>query len=68
MNRANLVWIAAIVGLVVYDITMVACNATPGDTLSEGIWSLNLQPHAVFLGMAIGVVMGHLFWNRKLPE
>ena len=62
--RANLVWLLAIGSLVAYDIAMVACNSTPGDTLSEGIWSLSLSPGSLFLGLAIGVVLGHLFWSR----
>ena len=65
MKRANLVWLLAIVGLIVYDVAMVACNNVPGDTLSEGIWSLSLDPGSFFLGLAIGVVLGHLFWQRK---
>ena len=65
MKKALIVWLVAIVGLIAYDINMVACNNVPGDTLSEAIWALSLDPLSMWIGFGIGVVMGHLFWQRR---
>jgi hypothetical protein len=63
--KTRLAWLAAICFLIAYDIAMVACNSTPGDTLSEAVWNITDHRLTFWLGLGLGVVLGHLFWQRK---
>lgn len=66
----TLIFMATIlVAIVVYDSTM-ATNGIKGDTISElAIRWAYTHPISVFcLGMAIGVVVGHLFWGQEIPK
>ena len=65
MKKARLVWVLAISLVISFDICQVACNDVPGDTLSEAVWAMNTDPLSFFLGLALGIVLGHLFWQRR---
>ena len=63
--KARWAWLIAIAFLIIYDISMVACNNVPGDTLSEFIWNIEDPRLTFWIGLGVGVVLGHLFWQRK---
>lgn len=62
--KAKWAWVGAIAGLIIYDVIM-ASNGIPGDTLSEFVWTITDHRLTFFLGFALGVVVGHLFWQKK---
>lgn len=64
LPKARTAWLIAVAGLIIYDIIM-ASNGVPGDTLSEFVWSIQDHRLTFFLGTALGVVLGHLFWQKK---
>lgn len=62
MKKTAVAWITAIVGLLIYEGYTLA-NGTPGDTLSEAVWSVIYEyPLIPFLA---GLVMGHFVWQRR---
>lgn len=56
-----------IVAVAVYD-TVVAVNGIPGDTISEITlaWGRRHPIAVLCLGMAIGIVLGHLLWSQEV--
>lgn len=56
-----LVWV--LVGLGVEGFAI--WTRTPGDTLSETIWALNVRYPLVAFG--VGLLAGHWFWQRAAP-
>ena len=46
---------------------VAATNGRPGDTISEIVWGLvRSKPFAAtLLVLAIGVLLGHLFWQQN---
>lgn len=66
----TLIFIAAtIVSIAVYD-TLVAVNRVDGDTISEITlaWAMRHPIAVMCLGMALGIVLGHLFWPQRWPK
>lgn len=61
MKKTNVAWVVAIAGLLVYEVYTLV-NKTPGDTLSEAVWSVAEHPLVPFLA---GFVCGHFFWQRR---
>lgn len=62
----TLIFIAfTVVSIAVYD-TIVAVNKEKGDTISEVTlaWAQQNPIAGVMLGIALGVVIGHLFWPQ----
>jgi len=56
-----------IVAIAVYD-TIVAINGIPGDTISEITlaWGRRHPIAVLCLGLALGIVLGHLFWPQTV--
>lgn len=56
---------AVLVAIIVYD-TFVATNGIFGDTISEVTleWAMKRPISVLALGVAIGVLLGHLFWPQ----
>lgn len=54
-----------IVAIAVYD-TLVAVNKIGGDTISEIslAWAMRHPIAVLMLGLAIGIILGHLFWPQ----
>lgn len=65
-KTTTLIFMAVVLlAIVIYD-SLVALNRIKGDTISEItlVWAMN-HPISVFcLGVALGVVFGHLFWAQ----
>lgn len=64
MRRTVAAWMVAVVGLLAYE-GYALLNGTPGDTLSEAVWRYGQHP---MLAFAVGVLVGHLFWQRRPPK
>lgn len=65
----TLIFIAiVVVAIAIYD-TVVAINRVGGDTISEIalVWASAHPIAGVMLGVALGIVLGHLFWPQVLP-
>lgn len=60
-----------LVGVVIaiYDI-WVYSEPTPGDTISEVLlgWSMTFHTVALVIGLAIGFLLGHLFWPQRRED
>lgn len=56
-----------IVSIAIYD-TLVAVNRVRGDTISEITlaWASAHPIASVMLGLAIGILLGHLFWAQTI--
>lgn len=64
MTTLRWVWLGwVLVGLAIEGFAI--WTRTPGDTLSETIWTLTV--HYPLVAFALGVLMGHFFWQRVLP-
>ena len=66
----TLLFIAFVLVLIaVYD-TLMATNSFRGDTISEITlaWSRAHPIASVCFGMALGIVLGHLFWPQYLQR
>lgn len=61
MKWAGFAWGAGVLIVLGYEAFAVV-NATPNDTLSEWMWRYGQHPMVAF---AVGVVSGHLWWQRK---
>lgn len=61
MKRTVTAWLVAITLLLAYE-GYAVLNEIPGDTLSEAVWKYGQHPMLTF---AVGVVIGHLFWQKK---
>lgn len=62
MKKTAAAWLIAIAGLLAYE-AYALFNGTPGDTLSEAVWKYGQHP---MIALAVGVVLGHLLWQRKI--
>ena len=60
-NWAPVAWLVGIGGMIVYELWSVF-NSIPGDTLSEAVWDFGQHPMIV---LAVGILMGHFFWNKR---
>ena len=58
---------ASILALIGYESYALA-NAYPGDTISEYFWYVSGKYPILpfFLGLIIGILAGHFFWQRAL--
>lgn len=63
MKKTYAAWLIAIGGLLAYEGWTVA-NNTPGDTLSEAVWSVASYP---LVPLLVGILIGHFFWQRRRP-
>jgi hypothetical protein len=61
MNRTVAAWLIAVAGLLFYE-GYALLNHTPGDTLSEAVWTYGQHPMIVFCA---GVLVGHFWWQRR---
>ena len=54
-----------VVAIAVYD-TLVAVDKIPGNTISEITlaWAMKHPISVLMLGVALGIVIGHLFWPQ----
>jgi len=64
VKKALAAWVTAGVGLLAYEVYAVV-NHTPGDTLSEAMWKYGQHP---MIGVAIGILIGHLWWQRSKKQ
>ena len=65
----TLIFMAVVlVAIAVYD-TIVAINGVPGDTISEITlaWARQHPIAVVCFGIALGILLGHLFWPQSTP-
>ncbi len=62
---ARLVLVVATAALLIYEVWSLL-NATPGDTLSQGVWSF-VDAFPVLLFVA-GFLCGHWFWPRRITR
>jgi hypothetical protein len=55
--------------IAVYD-TIMATNKVSGDTISEITirWAYGHPIAVLCFGLALGVLLGHLFWAQALPK
>lgn len=65
MTRTTKVaWLIAIAGLLAYE-TWTLFNNIPNDTLSEAVW--DVASNYPLVPFAVGILMGHWFWQRRTP-
>lgn len=66
----TLIFIAVVViSIAVYD-TIMAVNNIEGDTISEITlaWAMKHPISVLCLGMALGTVIGHIFWPQFVSK
>lgn len=61
MKKTAAAWLIAITGLLAYE-GYALVNSTPGDTLSEAVWTYGQHP---MVTLAVGILIGHWFWKRS---
>ena len=64
MRKTAMAWLIAIAALIAYEMYAVL-NAAQGDTLSEAVWKYGQHP---MLAFAVGVLVGHFWWQRKAAK
>lgn len=57
-------WIYLALGAGLYLAELYATLWRPNETISEYVWHLSPK-EAVWLGLTVGIVIGHLFWQKR---
>lgn len=60
MTSADVVWLVAVLGLVVYELFALLTKRT---TLSRAIWTADRGQYGPLLPFAVGILCGHFFWS-----
>lgn len=56
------IFLSLVLAMVIYELVALG-NTTPGDTISEIIWTASV--HRPLIPFAFGLLMGHFFWQRS---